>query len=63
MPDSVYDSLQVPSLANVDLRKIKQFYTYDKENLDDMVESNNKKCMENLKHLQMQMDHLEGKVF
>ena len=65
MPDSVYKSLVVPSLANVELKKIKQFYSYDESigsNEFEPVKSEFKN-FETLKHLQMQVDHLEGTNF
>ena len=65
MPDSVYKSLVVPSLANVELKKIKQFYSYDESIVANEFEpvKSEFKNLETLKHLQMQVDHLEGTNF
>ncbi len=65
VPEAVYKSLTVPSLASVEMRKIEQFYTYagvagvesgGESPLEGFVQGQ----LENLRHLQMQVDHLEG---
>ena len=62
IPDSVYDSLKVPSLDNFKTRNIKQFYSY-KSNSDFRPIRNGFSDFEKLRHLEMQVDHLEGTNF
>ena len=54
VPDSVYDSIKVPSLENVDMRMVKQFYTHCEPKCNEF------ECLD---HLQMQIDHLDGTNF
>lgn len=67
VPDAIYDSLTVPSLKSVEMRKIKQFYSYKEssnsgaEAIEGSVETYVKGQLENVKHMQMQIDHLDGK--
>ncbi len=64
MPNSVYESLQVPSLAKVELRKISQFFTYEPTRSADLQSLQVEPAsFERLNHLQMQLDHLEGTEF
>ncbi len=64
MPNSVYESLQVPSLAKVELRKISQFFTYELTRSADLQSLQVEPAsFERLNHLQMQLDHLEGTEF
>ena len=62
VPDSVYDSLKVPSLTNEELRKVEQFYTYDHDTPVELesLKAKNQEAFDKLKHLQMQVDHLKG---
>ena len=64
VPDEVFDKLTVPSLENVKLKELKQFFTYTASNDDNhhllSAHFNN---LESLKHLQLQVDHLTGTNF
>ena len=62
LPDDFYDSLQVPSLENIQFKQLKQFYSYKQNDSFEPFQ----KCFKNfqlLKHLQMQVDHLEATNF
>jgi hypothetical protein len=64
MPDEIYGRLQVPSLENLELRSIKQFFS-DPHNqnadFEPFVRSLND--FRQLKHLQLQVDHLKDTNF
>ena len=65
VPDIVLKRLKVPSLENVEFRKIKQFFTYENVagETDFKPISDGFQSFKNLKHLQMQVDHLENTKF
>jgi len=63
VPDSVYESLQVPSLENVKMKQIKQFHTYDNGEIQFEPIKTHFKNLDSVKHLQLQVDHLEGTNF
>lgn len=62
MPDSIYESLQVPSLENVKMKQIKQFFSYSNA-YEFVAISNHFNNLNSLKHLQLQVDHLDGTNF
>ena len=65
VPDVIFNRLKVPSLENVEFRKIKQHFTYDKnlEGISFEPIKSGFQNFKNLKHLQMQVDHLENTKF
>jgi Zn-dependent M16 (insulinase) family peptidase len=71
VPDHIYEQLVVPSLDKIDFKKIKQFYSYDNTEsiAGDHIEphfdpiDNDFAGFGNLKHLQMQVDHLDATNF
>ena len=65
MSDAIFNRLKVPSLENIEFRKIKQFYTYDKSSEEALFEPIKVGFgnFRDLKHLQMQVDHLENTKF
>jgi hypothetical protein len=65
VPDAIFNRLKVPSLENVEFRKIKQFFTYEKISEETLFEPIKMgfENLKNLKHLQMQVDHLENTKF
>ena len=65
VPNYIYKRLKIPSLESVEFKKIKQFHTY-KENQQEKDFAPVKvgfDGLKNLKHLQMQVDHLESTKF
>lgn len=61
----MFKQLTVPSLENVRLKDLYQFFTSTIESNKSDLEAFNKNFnrLERLKHLQMQVDHLEGTNF
>jgi hypothetical protein len=65
VPNYIYKRLKIPSLESVEFKNIKQFHTY-KENQQEKDFAPVKAGfdgLKNLKHLQMQVDHLESTKF
>lgn len=65
VPDYVYNRLRVPSLEKVEYKKLKQFFSYNNNNIESNMNpiKNGFSDFKNLKHLQLQVDHLEGTNF
>lgn len=65
VPDNVFQQLTVPSLENVRLKNLYQFFSSNAQSnrvdLDEFNKYFNR--LESLKHLQLQVDHLEGTNF
>ncbi len=61
----MYESLQVPSLDNINMKQIQQFYTYSSDHVNAQSEpiKNHFDTFNKLKHLQLQVDHLDGTNF
>ena len=63
LPDDFYDSLQVPSLENIKYKQLKQFFSYKPQNENFEPFQKCFKNFDNLKNLQIQVDHLEATNF
>ncbi len=61
----MYDNIKVPSLERVKFKNLTQFFSYKEDQLGAGFEPVEKgfNNFSNLKHLQMQVDHLEGTNF
>jgi hypothetical protein len=64
MPDEIYDRLQVPSLENLELRNIKQFFSGTSHHYADFEPfKRSLNDFKQLNHLQVQVDHLKDTNF
>ena len=64
MPDEIYDRLQVPSLENLELRNIKQFFSGASHHNGDFEPfKRSLNDFQQLNHLQVQVDHLKDTNF
>jgi len=64
MPDEIYDRLQVPSLENLEMRNIKQFFSDKNHQIADFEPfKRSLNDFQQLRHLQVQVDHLKDTNF
>jgi len=64
MPDEIFDRLQVPSLENLELRNMKQFFSgTNHQNAEFEPFKRSLNDFQQLNHLHVQVDHLKDTNF